>query len=64
VLPLMIGTAAFAALLVADAWGALAIMALVYLGMLPFSRRSFHRLRSEAEAMRAPEEPEREQSGG
>lgn len=62
VLPLMVGTAAFAALLVADAWGALAIMALVYLGMLPFSRRSFHRLRSEAEAMRAPEAPSRERS--
>ena len=62
VLPLMVGTAAFAAFLVADAWGALAIMAIVYLAMLPFSRRSFHRLRSEAEAMRAPEAPSRERS--
>lgn len=57
VLPLMVGTAAFAAFMVADPWGAFAILALVYLGMLPFSRRSFHRLRCEAEAMRAPEEP-------
>jgi CDP-diacylglycerol---serine O-phosphatidyltransferase len=57
VLPLMVGTGAFAAFVVADPWGALAILALVYLGMLPFSLRSFRRLRAEAEAMRAPEEP-------
>lgn len=57
VLPLMVGVGAYVAFLVADAWGALALLALAYLGMLPFSRRSFHRLRAEAEAMRAPEEP-------
>lgn len=57
VLPLMVGVGAYVAFLVADAWGALALLALAYLGMLPFSRRSFHRLKAEAEAMRAPEEP-------
>ena len=59
VLPLMLGTGAYAAFLVADPWGALALLALIYLGMLPFSRRSFRHLRAEAEAMRAPEEPPR-----
>ncbi len=57
VLPLMVGTGAYAAFLVADLWGALALLVVIYLGMLPFSHRSFHRLRSEAEAMRAPDEP-------
>ncbi len=59
VLPLMLGTGAYAAFLVADPWGALALLALIYLGMLPYSRRSFRRLRAEAEAMRTPEEPPR-----
>lgn len=59
VLPLMLGIGAYAAFLVADLWGALALLALIYLGMLPFSRQSFRRLRAEAEAMRAPEEPPR-----
>lgn len=59
VLPLMLGTGAYAAFLIADPWGALALLALIYVGMLPFSRRSFRRLRAEAEAMRAPEEPPR-----
>ncbi|MGH7103496.1 MAG: CDP-alcohol phosphatidyltransferase family protein, partial [Acetobacteraceae bacterium] len=59
VLPLMLGTGAYAAFLVADLWGALALLALIYLGMLPFSRQSFRRLRAEAEAMHAPEEPPR-----
>ena len=50
VLPVMLGTGAFAAALVADPWAALAVAGLLYLGMLPFSRRSFHRLRADAEA--------------
>jgi CDP-diacylglycerol--serine O-phosphatidyltransferase len=49
VLPVMLGTGTFAALLVADPWAALAAAGLIYLGMLPFSVRSFHRLRREAE---------------
>ena len=49
VLPLLLGTGIFAAVLVADPWAALAVGGLIYLGMLPFSVRSFHRLRREAE---------------
>jgi len=49
VLPLLLGTGIYAALLVADPWAALAAGGFIYLGMLPFSVRSFHRLRREAE---------------
>ena len=50
VLPLLLGIGLFAAVLMADPWAALAGLALLYAAMLPFSRRSFHRLRREAEA--------------
>jgi CDP-diacylglycerol--serine O-phosphatidyltransferase len=56
VLPLLLGTGGFAAVLVADPWAALAAAGLIYLAMLPFSVRSFRRLRRAAEAMRGPEE--------
>jgi CDP-diacylglycerol---serine O-phosphatidyltransferase len=56
VLPLLLGTGLFVALLFADPWGALATAGLIYLGMLPFSVRSFRRLRREAEALRAEDE--------
>jgi CDP-diacylglycerol--serine O-phosphatidyltransferase len=49
VLPLLLGTGLVAALLVADPWAALAVGGLVYVCMLPLSRRSFHRLRAAAE---------------
>jgi CDP-diacylglycerol--serine O-phosphatidyltransferase len=49
VLPMLLGTGTFAAVLVADPWAALAAAGLIYVGMLPFSRRSFHRLRAAAE---------------
>ncbi len=49
VLPLLLGTGIFAAVLVADPWAAFAAGSLIYLGMLPFSVRSFRRLRREAE---------------
>jgi CDP-diacylglycerol--serine O-phosphatidyltransferase len=49
VLPLLLGTGFMAALLMADPWAALAAAGAVYLGMLPFSLRSFRRLRAEAE---------------
>ena len=49
-LPLLLGVVTFAAVLVADPWAALAGAGLIYLGMLPFSRRSFLRLKAEAEA--------------
>lgn len=51
VLPLLLGTGIYAAVLVADPWAALAVAGLIYLGMLPFSVRSFRRLRREAEAI-------------
>jgi len=56
VLPLLLGTGLFVALLFADPWAALATAGLIYLGMLPFSVRSFRRLRREAEALRAEDE--------
>ena len=49
VLPLLLGIGTFAAVLVADPWAALAAAGLIYAAMLPLSRRSFHRLRAEAE---------------
>lgn len=54
-LPLLLGVGAFTAVLVAEPWAALAAAGLIYVGMLPFSRRSFLRLRAEAEAIRPPE---------
>ncbi len=49
VLPVLLGILAFAAVLVADPWAALAAAGLVYLAMLPFSLRSYRRLRRDAE---------------
>jgi CDP-diacylglycerol--serine O-phosphatidyltransferase len=49
VLPLLLGIVVFAAVLVAEPWAALAAVGILYLGMLPFSVRSFHHLRREAE---------------
>lgn len=63
VLPLLLGTGAFAAVLIADPWGALAGLGVLYLGMLPFSRRSFHRLRADAEAHAEDEEPDAPSAG-
>lgn len=48
VLPILLGTGLFVALLVTDPWAALAIGGLLYLAMLPFSLRSFRRLQREA----------------
>lgn len=52
VLPLLLGTGAYTAVLIADPWLALAAGGLIYLGMLPLSARSFERLRREAETLR------------
>jgi len=49
VLPLLLGTGLYAALLVADPWAALAAGGLIYVAMLPFSARSFRRLKRETE---------------
>jgi CDP-diacylglycerol--serine O-phosphatidyltransferase len=50
VLPLLLGVGLYAAFLVADPWLALALGGIVYIGMLPFSARSYRRLKAEAEA--------------
>lgn len=57
VLPLLLGTGLYAAFLIADPWAALALAGLLYLAMLPFSARSFRRLREEAEGLAAGEAP-------
>ena len=57
VLPMLLGAVTFAAVLVAEPWAALAAAGLIYLGMLPFSVRSFRRLRREAEDMREADRP-------
>lgn len=59
VLPLLLGTGACAAVVVADPWAALAAAGLIYVGMLPFSVRSFRKLRREAESPREDFDTER-----
>jgi CDP-diacylglycerol--serine O-phosphatidyltransferase len=56
VLPVLLGVGTFAALAVADPWAAMAALGIIYLVMLPFSRRSFRRLRREAESFMPDEE--------
>ncbi|WP_137181390.1 phosphatidylcholine/phosphatidylserine synthase [Roseomonas sp. AR75] len=51
VLPLLLGVGLFVALLVAEPWAALAAAGIIYLGMLPFSVRSYLALKAEAEAL-------------
>ncbi len=55
VLPLFLGTCLFVALLLAEPFAALAAAGLIYLGMLPFSLRSFRMLRRAADALRTEE---------
>jgi CDP-diacylglycerol--serine O-phosphatidyltransferase len=50
VLPVLLGTGIYTTILVADPWAALAGAGLLYMAILPFSVRSFRRLRREAEA--------------
>ena len=50
VLPLLLSTGLYATLLVADPWAALAALGVIYAGTLPFSVRSYRRLRAAAEA--------------
>ncbi len=58
VLPLLLGTGFYVAVLVADPWAALAAAGLIYTVMIPFSLRSYSRLRADAEALQeeVPEE--------
>jgi CDP-diacylglycerol--serine O-phosphatidyltransferase len=51
VLPMLLGIGFYTALLVADPWAAMAAGGLIYIGMLPFSARSFRRLKREAEGV-------------
>jgi CDP-diacylglycerol--serine O-phosphatidyltransferase len=51
VLPVLLGVGAFVALLVAEPWAALAAAGIIYLGMLPFSVRSYLALKAAAEAL-------------
>jgi CDP-diacylglycerol--serine O-phosphatidyltransferase len=51
VLPLLLGVGGYVALLVAEPWAALAAAGIIYLGMLPFSVRSYLALKAEAEAL-------------
>jgi len=54
VLPLLLGIGTYVAVLLTEPWAALAVAALIYAGMLPFSTRSYIRLKREAEAMLEP----------
>jgi CDP-diacylglycerol--serine O-phosphatidyltransferase len=54
VLPLLLGSGLFVALLLAEPWAALAMAGVIYLGMVPFSVRSYLRLKREAESMIEP----------
>jgi CDP-diacylglycerol--serine O-phosphatidyltransferase len=51
VLPMLLGVGLYVALLVAEPWAALAAGGIIYLGMLPFSVRSYLALKAEAEAL-------------
>ncbi|MCB8879365.1 phosphatidylcholine/phosphatidylserine synthase [Acidisoma cellulosilytica] len=62
VLPILLGTGVYAAFMLAEPWAALALAGMIYVGMLPFSTRSFRRLRDEAEAMRMGEETDETES--
>ena len=54
VLPLLLGIGAYVAVLLTEPWAALAAGGFIYGGMLPFSARSYRRLKREAEAMLEP----------
>ncbi len=54
VLPLLLGSGLFVAVLLAEPWAALALAGLFYLGMVPFSVRSYLRLKREAESLLEP----------
>jgi CDP-diacylglycerol--serine O-phosphatidyltransferase len=56
VLPLLLGVVVFAAILLADPFAAGALIGLAYMGMLPFSLRSYRRLASEAQTRRTEAE--------
>ena len=53
-LPLLIGVGLYVAFLVSEPWAAMALGGVVYVAMLPFSLRSYRRLKAEAEAIADP----------
>jgi CDP-diacylglycerol---serine O-phosphatidyltransferase len=54
VLPLLLGIGTYVAVLLTEPWAALAATGLIYGGMLPFSARSYLRLKREAESLLEP----------
>jgi CDP-diacylglycerol--serine O-phosphatidyltransferase len=54
VLPLLLGVGTYVAVLLTEPWAALAAGGLIYGAMLPFSARSYLRLKREAETMLEP----------
>jgi CDP-diacylglycerol--serine O-phosphatidyltransferase len=54
VLPLLLGTGAYLAVLVTEPWAALAAAGMIYVGMLWLSARSYARLKREAEMLLEP----------
>lgn len=57
VLPLLLGAGLAVALLVSEPWATFALIGLLYVVSLPFGLRSYRRLRAEAEALAAAQEP-------
>jgi len=55
-IPLMVGAGLYVTLLLSEPWAALAGGGIIYLGMLPFSLRSYQKLRKEAEAVSGEDE--------
>lgn len=51
VLPIFLSTCIFATILVADPWGTLALSGILYLGLIPLSYRSYHRLKADAQTI-------------
>lgn len=69
VLPLLLGIGIYVAVLLTEPWAALAAGGLIYAAMLPFSARSYLRLKREAESLLEPmvvpaAPPARPQQGG
>ncbi|MDE8349976.1 MAG: phosphatidylcholine/phosphatidylserine synthase [Acidocella sp.] len=56
VLPLLLGVVTFVAILIADPYAAGALVGIIYVAMLPFSRRSYKRLAAEAKERRHHED--------
>ncbi|MDN3565118.1 phosphatidylcholine/phosphatidylserine synthase [Paeniroseomonas aquatica] len=64
VLPLLLGIGAYVAIMLTEPWAALATGGLIYAGMLPFSARSYHRLKREADSRLEPVAADPEEATG